>query len=168
MISRARKLRFAAIVAMSLFAVPVGVRPAFAIGPISELAAELDGKPIKLVEVGDWYCHDFTYPLIQCFTDPTVLEAHTDSIQATTAVDYVTVYEYTGFAGSYMHMSQDYTGLVWIGWSDRISSLKGRNSQTSHFYVDWYFGGAIYAVCCNVQLTSLGSRDNVFSSVHRN
>jgi hypothetical protein len=167
-ISRARHLRFAAIVALTLFAFSTGVGPALATGPTSELTAELDGKPIKLVDVGNWYCHDFSYPVIQCFSDATVLEADAESIQATTAVDYVTVYEYTGFAGSYMHMSQDYTALIWIGWSDRISSLKGRNSQTSHFYVDWYYGGAIYAVCCNAQLTSLGSWDNVFSSVHRN
>jgi hypothetical protein len=132
-----------------------------------DLTADLDGRPIKLELVGNWYCDDFSYPAIHCFSSPQNETMRTASVLAVTAVDFVTVYEYTSWAGSYMHMSQDYTVLATIGWNDRISSLKGRNSETSHFYVDWFNGGASYALCCNSQISSLGSFDNTFSSVRR-
>jgi hypothetical protein len=144
-------------------AAPVSARPAS-----DSLRADLDGAPIKLSDVGNWYCHDFDYPSIHCFSSPGSLETSIRAALATTAVDFVTVYEFTGFAGSYMYMSQDYSVLATIGWNDRISSLKGRNGELSHFYVDWFYTGASYSVCCDVQLTSLGSYDNTFSSVHRN
>lgn len=142
---------------------------AIAAAPKAELiSADLDGKPIDLTDVGRWYCDDFSYPAIHCFSNPDELEARATQILATTAIDYVTVYDQTGFAGSYMHMSEDYTVLAWVGWNDRISSLRGTNSQSGHFYVDWFFGGTIWGFCCNQQFTSLGSYDNAFSSVHRN
>lgn len=143
--------------------VPVEARPAR-----GGMSADLDGVPIKLEEVGSWFCDDFSYPAIHCFSSPAKLESRATQILAVQAVDYATVYELPLFAGSYMHISQDYTALFTLGWDDRISSLKGRNGQTSHFYVDWFYGGATYAVCCNSQVGSLGSRDNTFSSVHRN
>jgi hypothetical protein len=132
------------------------------------LTADLDGKSLDLVEVGDWYCHDFEYPAIHCFSDPEELEADVSETLAVTAVVYVTVYDFTSLQGSYMHMSQDYTVLAWVGWNDRISSLRGRNNEDGHFYVDWFNGGAIWGFCCNQQFASLGSYDNAFSSVHRN
>jgi len=130
--------------------------------------ADLDGVPIDLEEVANWYCDDFSYPAIHCFRDPKNLEARRTSILATTAVTYVTIYDYTSFAGSYMHVSEDYTALVFLGWNDRISSYKARNSEDGHFYVDWYYGGTGYYFCCNQQASFLGSFDNQFSSVHRN
>jgi len=145
--------------------------PAFAFAGTDQsdhLSADLDGKPIEPAEVGNWYCDDFSYPAIHCFSEPNELEARATSIQAVTAIDYVTVYDQTSFAGTYMHMSEDYTVLAWVGWNDRISSLRGKNSESGHFYVDWFFGGSKYGFCCNQQLTSLGSYDNAFSSVHRN
>lgn len=137
-------------------------------GPVGVMTADLDGVAIKLDQVGNWYCDDFSYPAIHCYSSPTSLETRAALFQLLTAVDFVTVYELTTYAGSYMHMSQDYTALVTLGWNDRISSLKGRNSEQSHFYGDWFYGGSSYSVCCNSQLTSLGSYDNTFSSVHRN
>lgn len=136
--------------------------------PTDGLTADLDGIPIKLDQVGKWYCDDFSYPNIHCFSNPIVLEVRATHLQLLTAVTFVTVYELGSFSGSFMHMSQDYTALVTIGWNDRISSLKGRNSEQSHFFVDWFYGGTGYFVCCNSQVTSLGSSDNTFSSVHRN
>jgi hypothetical protein len=165
-----RRFRFGLLAALAVTISGVPAPPATFAGTAgaSQLSADLDGKPIQLVEVGNWYCDDFSYPVIHCFRDPAELEARAASIEAVTAVDYVTVYDQTGFAGSYMHMSEDYTVLTLINWNDRISSLKGRNSQSGHFYVDWFFGGSKYGFCCNQQLTSLGSYDNAFSSVHRN
>jgi hypothetical protein len=136
-------------------------------GSAEKLTADLDGQPIKLSEVGNWYCEDFSYPAIHCYSSPEVLEGRTATLATAAAADYVTVYEFTFFAGSYMHMSQDYTALVTIGWNDRISSFKVRNSQQLHFYTDWFNGGTGYAACCNAQISSLGTFDNTFSSVRR-
>jgi hypothetical protein len=154
-------------------AVTLGSAPAPASAQVEtekpgQLTADLDGRPIEVADVGDWYCEDFSYPVIHCFSDPDELEARAVQMLATTAIVYVTVYDQPGFAGSYMHMSEDYTVLAWVGWNDRISSLKGKNSQNGHFYIDWFNGGAIWGFCCNQQFTSLGSYDNTFSAVHRN
>lgn len=143
---------------------PVAAKPS----PTVAMTADLDGAPIKLAQVADWYCDDFSYPAIHCFSTPDALEARTSQLLSVTAVDYVTVYEFSSFAGSYMHMSQDYTVLLTLGWSDRISSLKGRNSEQSHFFADWFYGGYAYPVCCNAQIGTLGTLDNTFSSVRRN
>jgi hypothetical protein len=133
-----------------------------------QVTAYLDGSPIKLKEVANWYCDDFSYPAIQCFRDAQQLEDRLQVTLAATAVTYVTVYDYAWYAGPYMHMSENYTALVFMGWNDRISSFKGRNSEDGHFYVDWYYGGTGYYFCCNQLAGSLGVFDNQFSSVHRN
>ena len=132
------------------------------------LTADLDGVRINLEEVANWYCDDFSYPAIHCFSDPNRLEARTQALAVTAGVTYVTVYDYALYAGSYMHMSEDYTVLATLGWNDRISSFKGRNSEDGHFYVDWFYGGTGYYFCCNQLAGSLGSFDNQFSSVRRN
>lgn len=156
------------VLAVAMSGVPVSASSLAATDGVDQLSADLDGKPIELSEVGNWYCDDFSYPAIHCFSEPEGLEARAMALQTVSAIDYVTVYDQTSFAGSYMHMSEDYTVLAWVGWNDRISSLKGRNSQSGQFYVDWFFGGSKYGFCCNQQLTSLGSYDDAFSSVHRN
>ena len=149
--------------------------------PASEptMYADLDGKPIALVEVGKYYCHDLDFPAIHCFSDPDVLESKMNSgdslaesgfagaIAAAGTGVYATVYEYTTFQGSYMHLSQNYTCLGCIGWNDRISSFVVLNSQSGNFYTDWFYGGTVYGFCCNQQRTGLGSFDNTFSSVYR-
>jgi hypothetical protein len=154
------------VVAASLLASPATA--AAASEASRQAVAYLDGSPIKLKDVANWYCDDFSYPVIHCFRDAQHLEDRRETMLAATAVNYVTVYDYASYAGSYMHMSQDNTTLVFIGWSDRISSFKGRNNEDGHFYVDWYFGGTAYYFCCNQLAASLGSFDNQFSSVHRN
>ncbi len=147
------------------------------------LRADLDGIPIALVQVGSWYCHDFDYPAIHCFSDPDRLEAAVGSILgdsrrsaagepsapfAATAINYVLVFEFTSYAGAYMYMSQDYTVLGTIGWNDRISSFWGLNNELGVFWTDWFYTGSRYAFCCNTHVPSLGSYDNSFSSVFRN
>lgn len=136
--------------------------------------ADLDGKPLALVEVGDHYCHDLDFPAIHCFTDPKALESEMESADSNSGASaaastgiYVTVYEYTTFQGSYMHMSQNYTCLACIGWNDRISSFAVKNSQSGNFYIDWFYGGTVYGFCCNQELSGLGSYNNTFSSVYR-
>lgn len=144
----------------------VGPKNASAGSTPDTMYADLDGKPIALVEVGDHYCHDFDFPAIHCFSDPKELDS-TQARAAAAAVSYATIYDFTGFQGSFMHLSENYTVLAWIGWNDRISSFVVKNSQSGNFYTDWYYGGTVYGFCCNQQLPGLGSFNNTFSSVYR-
>jgi hypothetical protein len=134
----------------------------------TDLKALLDGKPIPLDEVGKWYCEDFGYRVIHCFSDPKALETEVAPSLATASVTYVVVYEYPTFQGAYMYISDNYTVLGVIGWNDRVSSFSVRNSMSGWFWVDWFYGGTGWSFCCNSQVGSLGSFDNSFSSVFHN
>jgi hypothetical protein len=134
-----------------------------------DLTADLDGKPIALADVGHWYCHDFDYPAIHCFSDPGDIERSTEfQGAAAAATAYVTVYEFTTYQGAFMHMSQDYTALTLIGWNDRISSFVVHNSAGGAFWTDWLYSGTRYSFCCFQQLGSLGGYNDTFSSVFHN
>jgi hypothetical protein len=167
----------------------VTIAPVSAAGAdtVDELRADLDGKPIELVEVGKWYCHDLDYPAIHCFSDPAVLEekmvdraeirnapigrfadARADNqLLAATGSVYVTVYEFTTYQGAYMHMAQDYSMLSVIGWNDRISSFVAKNGQSGVFWTDWLYTGTRFSFCCNGQFGSLGGFNDSFSSLFR-
>jgi len=137
-------------------------------GMQATLTAYLDGRPIPLKDVANYYCDDFSYPVIQCSVKPATTEARASSLLLAAATgDYVTIYEYTNFNGAYMNVSQDYTALVLIGWNDRVSSFKARNSGSGKFWTDWFNTGTGYFFCCNQQMSSLGTFDNTFSSVQR-
>jgi hypothetical protein len=141
--------------------------PARAADPDPQLTATLDGTPIPLEDVAKYDCDDFSYPEIRCYSTRVLADSRALLVTVLTSIDYVTVYNLTSFAGAYMHMSQDYTTLATIGWSDRISSFKGRNSETGIFYTDWFYTGTWYAFCCNTQVSNLGAFSNTFSSMHR-
>ena len=131
------------------------------------LSAYLDGRRIKPEEVGNWYCQDFAYPIIECYSDPETLEDRAHSLLTAGTGDYVVIYDFTGYAGSYMYVSQNYTVLAVIGWNDRVSSMRSINAGAGNFHVDWFYGGSAYYFCCNNQYASLGGFDNTFSSVYR-
>jgi hypothetical protein len=131
------------------------------------VTAFLDGKAIPLADVSKYYCDDFSYPEIQCSTSQLVTSARATVVSLFTSVDYVTIFDQPSYFGTYMNVSQDYGVLALIGWSDRISSFKARNSQTGTFYVDWLYGGSRWSFCCNQQLPTLGAYDNTFSSLLR-
>jgi hypothetical protein len=133
-----------------------------------QMTADLDGVPIKLADVGKWYCHDFDFPVIHCFSHPEDVQKSQGFATAATSTVYVTVYEFTTYQGAFMHMSQDYSILGLIGWNDRISSLVIHTSPGAVFWTDWLYTGTRYSVCCYTQLGSLGSFDNSFSSVFQN
>jgi hypothetical protein len=154
-----------ALAAVLLLATPLPVAAADP-GNGTNLRADLDGRPIALVDVGKYFCEDFTSPMIHCFSRAAALEASVTTA-ATSGVNYVIVYEYQSYAGAYMYISQDYTVLAGIGWNDRISSFVALNSETGHFFSDWFYGGGQYGFCCNWQIPGLGSWDDTFSSVHR-
>ena len=144
----------------------------------SELRADLDGRPISPDQASSYYCHDFDYPWIHCFSTPAGLDAALaepmmESSQGAVAAafgpaDYVTVYSSPSYAGSFAHLSQDYDALATIGWNDTISSYRARNNRTGAFYEHWFAGGAKRTFCCNQNVPSLPSGvDNTFSSVYR-
>jgi len=165
---RSRALRKRAALILAAVMTGFAMFPAAAAGaaPQPKLVATLDGHPLKLSEVADWYCDDFSYPLITCFSDPNTLTVRDTAILATTSIEYVTIYDFTTYTGSFMHVSQDYTVLASIGWNDRISSFVAKNGLDGHFFTDWFYSGTGYYFCCNQNVPSLGSFDNTFSSVH--
>jgi hypothetical protein len=147
-----------------------GTGPAY--GRVAEkppnLTADLDGKRIALAEVGNWYCNDFDYPVIHCFSDPKAELQSSAVALAAPAGTYVTVYEFTTYQGAYMHMSQNYSILGLIGWSDRISSFEVINGMSGAFWTDWLYSGTRYNFCCNQSVGSLGGYNDTFSSVFHN
>ena len=40
-----------------------------------ELRADLDGRPIDPAQASSYFCHDFDFPQIHCFSTPSELEA---------------------------------------------------------------------------------------------
>ena len=134
------------------------------------LTADLDGRPIELVKVGSYYCHDFDYPRIHCFATPAALEdavSTTLVAMAATDTNYVLIFENTYYQGAYMYISSDYSILATVGWNDRISSFKSVNSGSGKFWTDWFYGGTSWGFCCNVQTPFLGTFNDTFSSVYR-
>jgi hypothetical protein len=132
----------------------------------AEVSADLDGQPIRVVEISKYHCHDLDYPRIHCFRTAAERAAAPSVAAALLAVTYVTIWDGAMFAGASMDISQDYDALVTIGWNDRIGSFKARNSRTGRFFIDWFGGGTGLSFCCNQSVSSLGSNNNAFSSVY--
>jgi hypothetical protein len=163
----------------STVAFAVANMPASVVGAQQpQLRADLDGRSIEPAQSSSYYCHDFAYPEIHCFSTPERLEAavgesapvSTRSNVVATAFgpsDYVTVYSGPSYSGSFAHLSQKYDALATIGWNDIISSYRGRNSRSGTFYEHWFAGGTARRFCCNQNVSSLPSgTDNTFSSVY--
>jgi peptidase inhibitor family I36 len=140
---------------------------ALAADPEPDLTATLDGRPIPLEDVGKYYCDDFSYPEITCWSTRLPADARATVVTLLTAIDYVTIWDGTNYGGSFLNVSEDYSALALLGWNDRISSFKGRNSETGAFYTDWFYSGTVWAFCCNTQAPGLGAYNNTFSSIRR-
>jgi hypothetical protein len=145
------------------------VQPALALAadPDPGLTATLDGRPIPLEDVGKYSCDDFSYPEIHCWSTRVLADSRALLVTLLTSIDYVSIYDGTSFTGASMNVSQDYATLTTIGWSDRISSFRGRNSESGTFFNDWFYTGSWYAFCCNTQVSNLGVYSNTFSSIRR-
>lgn len=164
---------------LAIFAgVLIGSPTAASAPTAAEMRADLEGRPLRLAEVGKWFCHDFDFPQIHCFTSATRLEAailaqpagdgEMSVASAYGPGDYVTIYSEPSYGGSYAHLSANYDQLWLIGWNDRISSFKVRNNARGRFYSNWYGGGTVYSFCCNSTVPWMSSTyDNTFSSVYR-
>lgn len=139
----------------------------------SPVRADLEGRPIKAAEISSYYCNDFDFPEIHCYTSAAELEAAGASaapsmLAAFGPGDYVTIYSEPTYGGSYMHLSQNYDTLFWIGWNDRISSIKARNSAHGTFWSDWNGTGRAFDFCCNQTVPYFSATvDNTFTSVYR-
>jgi hypothetical protein len=167
-VNRARALAVALTV-LGLLTATAFVLPELAAAADSdpELTATLDCWPIPLEDVGKFYCDDFSFPEIRCYSARVVADSRALLVTVLTSIDYVTVFDLTSFNGASMNVSQDYATLSTIGWNDRISSMKGRNSETGRFFTDWFYSGTWYAFCCNTQVSNLGAYSNSFSSIQR-
>jgi hypothetical protein len=171
--------KFLAVVLGLMLLASATTSAALAGTPRDQLRADLDGRPIKLADVGRWFCHDFDYPQLHCYSSAGALEqalvdrsaASGGGVTALAAYgpnDYVTIYSEPSYAGSYAHLSANYDSLVLIGWNDRISSFKARNSQAGKFYSNWFGSGTVRSFCCNTTVPWMTSTyDNTFSSVYR-
>lgn len=132
---------------------------------------EVDGVPIPATEAGTYFCHDIEFPHVSCF--PTGAEAEgalADQVAfgGATALANFAADSAASYGGSYAHLSQNRDGLRVIGWNDRISSLRARNTARGSFHVDWYAGGARLEFCCNRATLYLSSTFNkTISSVYR-
>jgi hypothetical protein len=152
------------------------------------IRADLDGRPIPAVQVGDWHCHDFDYPLIHCFRSADELDAAVVSLgyeplgpgTSTTeslgpaslagllAVSYVRVFVDASFAGNSAYFSVNYSNLGLIGWNDKISSFVGLDRATGQFWENAGYSGFLFGFCCNAQVSYVGNTSNdKFSSVKR-
>ena len=161
----------AMILAMSLILASSGTASAAPAAP--NVRADLEGKPIKVAEISSYFCHDYSFPDVHCFSTSAGLEAAVGSSTQSISTafgpnDYVTIYSEPTYGGSYMHLSQNYDTLFWIGWNDRVSSFKGRNSASGTFWSDWYGTGRATDFCCNQTVPYLAAGvDNSFTSVYR-
>jgi hypothetical protein len=144
--------------------------------PTVEIVADLDGRPIKSELISSFYCHDFAFPKIHCFRSIPDLRASELNVTGSLAEvtpsfgpnDYVTIFDGVIYSGSFMDVSQNYDALFSIGWNDRISSYKARNSAKGVLWTDWFASGTGATFCCNANVSSLPSNlDNAFSSVYR-
>ncbi len=144
--------------------------PAMAATP--HVVATLDGRAIPVSQIGLYSCHDLEFPAIRCFRQPRdrnlALATSAGQLQVAAAgVVYVTVFDQALYGGSSMSISQNYDTLATIGWNDRVSSFKAKNSESGRLYVDWLHGGSGWNFCCNQSTGNLSTYDNSFSSVYR-
>ncbi len=162
----ARRFTLLIVLSLTLVAMPVATGTVLAGEPIR---AVLDGQRIPVDRISQYYCHDLERPIIRCFSSAAELEAsHAANRSLAAAVIYVTVYDSPSFAGPFMQISSDYDVLALVGWNDRISSYKARNSETGSFYTDWFHAGTADHFCCNESVPILGGGFNdAFSSVYR-
>jgi hypothetical protein len=152
------------------------------------IRADLNGRPIPPSQVGQWYCHDFDYPLIRCFRTAAELDAAVASLgyqplgprtstsdgvdpaspTGVLAVSYVHVYVDANYQGNSAYFSVNYANLGLIGWNDKISSFVGLDSATGQFFESVNYTGFIFGWCCNSAVSYVGNSSNDrFSAVRR-
>ena len=139
----------------------------------SAVTADLEGQPIGVEAIPDYYCTDRDFPQIHCYRttrrlDASLQQRDANVFLASAAADYVVIYSGQTYSGSYMYVSQNYDFLALVGWNDRIRSYRGVNSGQGTFWTDWYRTGIGINFCCNTWVAALApDLDRAFSSVYR-
>jgi hypothetical protein len=114
------------------------------VGATSGMRADLAGRPIRLLDVSRYHCHDVGASRIACFRTAGArdqdLRRRTLGTLATTGVYYVTWYEHSNYGGASFAASQSYSDLSSLGWNDAISSFKSLNGQRPKFWSDAGYG----------------------------
>jgi hypothetical protein len=101
----------------SSFAAEPNVAPA---PRATSLSADLNGTAIDVARVGLYYCHDFAYPRIHCFSTAGRLEAAVQPVLSASSINYVAVFDYTSYQGPYMYISQNYSVLYRLERSNQF------------------------------------------------
>lgn len=173
-------MRLAAAFILALAASLPGGTPAAAATSPSPVVADVEGQPIGVDQIHDFYCHDRDFPRVHCFRTsgglaralaaPRLAPASSQLAASPAAGtgDYVIIYAGQYLSGSYMVVSQDYDTLVIVGWNDHIRSFTALNGASGAFYTDWFGGGYRLAFCCNASTRYLSSTfDQTITSVYR-
>ena len=139
----------------------------------STLAADFEGKQIRVSDVGLHYCHDLQAPVIHCYAEATTLDAAVARLAAARGVTlaalaatYVQVFRDRDYRGATAYLSGDYPNLSTIGWNDSISSFKALTSGNGEFREHTSYYGLDFTFCCSRQVIYVGDAWNdKFSSL---
>jgi len=152
-----RLLVFVSLVAM-VMAVSVPVQGSESAPP----DAELEGRPIDPIDVGELFCDAIDYPDIECFASHAELDAAIVARLGEGLLEsgYIRAYADSNFGGASMALDGDISNLGSIGWNNRISSIRSFGSESGTFYENTGYGGWGYFVCCNQQILYVGDLFN--------
>ena len=161
--SRAARLAAALIGAAFILTAPVaGAQPV--------ITADLDGRPIKTVEVARYHCHDLDFPVVHCYGSDEKLTAAISLWDAKRALDlgvspdalaavYVRVYEHAGYSGASLAISSSNADLGSLGWNDRITSFISVG-LAGKFYEHVAYRGSVYPFTVNQSVSNVGDAWN--------
>ena len=170
-----RRLGLAVVLALgSVYLVTPGVQ-----AQQPEVRADLDGRPINPARSSSYFCHDFDFPQIHCFSTPGRLEAAmaqpaSASLQGGLAAafgpnDYVTVYS----SRPAMRARSPTCPRTTTSWPrsagmTRSAHIGHGTTEKGPSIEHWFAGGSTKKFCCNQNVPSLPAGvDNSFSSVYQ-
>lgn len=161
------------MIAVSLILLTAGVYVPDPAGATSEpvIVADLGGRPIPAVDVGQYHCTDADFPRIHCYRTAAELEAAVAARSAaptspgsaaalTSGTNYVRIFADRDFQGASAYLSTAYDDLSVIGWNDRISSFQGLAGTGGTFFQHIYGGGFAYPFNAYQPVTYVGDAAN--------
>jgi hypothetical protein len=146
------------------------------------LSAVLEGREIPLIDVGRYYCHDFSLPVYRCFrtqlgrdldmevdalaVDQSNPSAGSVELAASSSVTYVLAFEYNDFTGLSLALSNPAPDLSALGWSNRISSFKSTNGGHPKWWDGTNYSGTAWQWGTSAWVAYVGDpSNNRFTSV---
>ena len=137
----------------------------------AQVEAYLDGVPIPVSSVPNYFCTMRAYPTIRCFGTEAARDADTEQAMrvatATSACPMVLVYQDINYGGG---NSVFYTGnipdLTTLGWNDQISSFKQYSTMQVRWYQNSNYGGTSWMWSAGAWVSNVGGAANdQFSSL---